>query len=266
MEENKQLEERIKSEDKRAVGKFIVIGAVSMIGGGILGFCGAFLIKWMSEQETSLAEILEQAKPAVSYYSAFALVAYTIIITVVSAFRILSHTKQLKNWDGEDEEAYERLDKKLDKDLLLTNLLMLGEFFLFGLSASDFQNNVKEHFLLFVFMMIFYFGGMIVTIVLQQKIVNGYKAVNPEKKGSIYDMKFQDKWFQSCDEGERAAIGMAAKKALDAVSKVCLLLEILLIICNYLFSVGIMAHIAVIIIWSVLNISYVAACGKKVMK
>lgn len=265
MEKNKQLEDRIKNEDKRAVGKLIVIGAVSMVGGGILGFCGTFFMKQMLKQGISLTEALEQAKPAVSYYSACVLILYTIIVTAVSAFRILTHTKQLKNWDGEDEEACESLDKKLNKDLLLTNLLMLGEFFLFGMAVADLQGSVKEHVLLLVFMLIFYFSGMIVTIVLQQKIVNGYKAVNPEKKGSIYDMKFQDKWFQSCDEGERAAIGMAAKKALDAVSKVCLLLEILLIICNALFSVGIMAHIIVIIIWSVANISYVAA-GNKVLK
>lgn len=45
---------------------------------------------------------------------------------------------------------------------------------------------------------------LIVTIfasVIQQKnAVDFLKIVNPEKSGSVYDMNFQKKWIESCDE------------------------------------------------------------------
>ena len=38
---------------------------------------------------------------------------------------------------------------------------------------------------------------MVVTVIAQNRIVNFTKEINPEKKGSVYDLKFQKTWIAS---------------------------------------------------------------------
>ena len=52
--------------------------------------------------------------------------------------------------------------------------------------------------------LILFLASVAVLVVLQQKIVDLERRINPEKRGSVYDMKFQKTWMDSCDEAERA--------------------------------------------------------------
>ena len=38
--------------------------------------------------------------------------------------------------------------------------------------------------------------------------------MNPEKTASVYDMKFQKKWLETCDEAEKIIVGKCAFKHL----------------------------------------------------
>lgn len=40
-------------------------------------------------------------------------------------------------------------------------------------------------------------------IIIQQKAVDITKIMYPEKTASVYDLKFQKKWVDSCDEAEK---------------------------------------------------------------
>lgn len=260
--EEKKLDSKIRGEDKKAFGKFIWIMLACFVGGGMIGGLGMTLVLGMNASGMSLVDIFEQVKPVISYGAAWILIAYTILLVAVLLIRLTKHMKQFQNWDGEDEEVYEKLDKKLSIDLLMTNILMLGEYLLFGIAVTDIKELVLKHAILFVLMMVFFLGALAAQIAIQQKIVNFYKKVNPEKQGSVYDMKFNEKWYESCDEAERAIIGAAAKKALGTVNTVCMVLEVILIMCSMFFSVGIMAHVTVIIIWTAATVSYVLAGNK----
>ena len=77
------------------------------------------------------------------------------------------------------------------------------------------------------------------------------KQMSPEKKASIYDLQFQKKWVDDCDEAEKIMIGKCAFKAYSAVNRVCAIAEIVLAICALVFGIGFLPSLAVCIIWMV---------------
>ena len=51
---------------------------------------------------------------------------------------------------------------------------------------------------------------MVETMIIQQRCVDAVKRMNPEKTASVYDVKFQRKWMDSCDEAEKIIVGKCA--------------------------------------------------------
>ena len=94
------------------------------------------------------------------------------------------------------------------------------------------------------------------AILLQQKTVDLTKKMNPEKRGSVYDMKFQERWWESCDEAERRQIGQASYKAYVTVSRFCPYCWGVLLLGNMVFHYGILPSAVVLVIWAVLSVSY----------
>lgn len=99
-----------------------------------------------------------------------------------------------------------------------------------------------------------FFGIMAEAIIIQQKCVDTAKQTNPEKKASVYDMRFQKKWMEDCDEAEKIMIGKCAFKAYSATNVVCTVLAIVLAVCALLFDIGFLPSLMVCLVW-VVNIS-----------
>ncbi len=260
MEENREIDSRIKREDEKAIGKFLISMLCSMVIGAIIGVLGVILLGRMEKSGMELSEILEQIRPSVSYISSYVLIVYTVIMLLMLVIRIEKHLKMWKQSNEKNEEQYEadyeKVQRKINYDLLLTNLFAIGSFLLFGLSVNNLKVLVSEHTLLYVLVMVLYMAALVAQLLLQKKIVNQYKKMNPEKQGSLFDTKFHKKWYESSDEAEREAIGRASKKAFEVINRMCLGLEVFLIFASMLFGIGIMAHIVVILIWAVGNIVY----------
>ena len=91
------------------------------------------------------------------------------------------------------------------------------------------------------------------TIIIQQRCVDAVKRMNPEKTASVYDVKFQRKWMDSCDEAEKLMIGKCAYKAYAAASAV---LAIIFAVCALIFNTGFLPSFAVCVIWFVLQFIY----------
>ena len=75
---------------------------------------------------------------------------------------------------------------------------------------------------------------MVETIIIQQRCVDAVKRMNPEKIASVYDVKFQRKWMDSCDEAEKLMIGKCAYKAYAAANTACAVLAIIFAVCAYI--------------------------------
>ena len=62
------------------------------------------------------------------------------------------------------------------------------------------------------------------------------KELNPEKKGSVYDVKFVDKWEDSCDEAEKILIYKCAYKTYNKMSGLYIGLWIFCVFGNAIFD------------------------------
>ena len=99
-----------------------------------------------------------------------------------------------------------------------------------------------------------------VLVLLQQKIVDLERRINPEKRGSVYDVHFQKKWMASCDEAEQRQMGQAAHKAFVAATYVCFGLWLALFFLDRVFDTGLLPMVLVLVILGVMQVTYTLEC------
>ena len=98
------------------------------------------------------------------------------------------------------------------------------------------------------------------VVLAQQKTVDLTRRMNPEKQVSAYDRKFQKKWYELCDEAERAQIGQASYRAFRAVNVFCPFLWLALLLLSYVFPIGLLPMVSVLAVWAVLEVAYISEC------
>ena len=103
---------------------------------------------------------------------------------------------------------------------------------------------------------------MVECLLFQQWVVDLTKRLNPEKTASVYDLKFQKKWYDSCDEAEKAEIGMASMAAYKATNGVCAFLSVVLALSAMLLDIGFLPSLSVCIVWLVNMSAYFKECVK----
>ena len=102
--------------------------------------------------------------------------------------------------------------------------------------------------------------SLIPVTLAQQKTVDLTRRMNPEKQVSVYDTKFQEKWYEVCDEAERAQIGQACYRAYMVGTKVCIFLWVALLILNFVFDFGLLPIAAVLAVWGAMQTVYALEC------
>lgn len=136
---------------------------------------------------------------------------------------------------------------------MLENLTMIVSFFCFSVGTAGIADGQLRR---LVLLLVLFIAVLVLAVLLQQKTVDLVKEMNPEKKGSIYDEKFQKLWWESCDEAERRQIGQASYKAYVTVSRFCPYCWGVLLLGNMVFHYGILPSAVVLMIWAVLSVSY----------
>lgn len=239
----------IKKENRRALPKFLLVALISLILGGILGFIMA---------EAGYIGSTEKLKAVAEAFGAYVapwlmlLCAFTV--AAVCAPLYLKGKKILSEWDGEDEAACDKAEETLSYVLWFSNCAYIISFFLIAATYSawhavDFGN--PQTLVPFVVSLVSFIAILIETVIFQQKSVDAAKKSNPEKNVSVYDVKFQKKWLDSCDEAEKLIIGKCAYKAFAATNKVCVALAGLLAVGSFVFDISFAASFSVCVIWFV---------------
>lgn len=257
----KHSNDPIKQENKRALPKFILIVAASLALGGALGFA---LVKLNLE---SFGDALDAAAlfftNRVSPWLIIALPAAEFAVCLPIYF---SAKKQLAGWDGEDESVSNEVEAKLSVALWVTGLCIVAAFFLLSAMFAGFVGNAGTERMMPAPMFFGGLAGFLVDLfapaVFQQKLIDLTKRLNPEKRGSVYDTKFQKKWYDSCDEAERAAIGQCAFKAYQAMVRTCMGLWVVFALGGMFFDWGFLPALAVCIVWGAGQSVYAYWCMK----
>ena len=246
------MKSREKTDNRKALPKFIgiivIAGFIGAILGAMLGFTGA----------THLPEqIVTWIDTGLTWMTPWSICVLSLVFLGAGTAQYRTARTLFHAWDGEDEVSIARAEHKLGWALLWSSLNLIVNFFFFGIAyfTLGIEEIFPAAFLLFSFVL-----SMVGITILQQKIVDLTRKMNPEKHGSIYDVRFQKKWLASCDENERQKIGQAAFQSYNAVNYACMGLWLVLILLSLVFEIRVLPFFIVTLIWCVSLITYTSAC------
>lgn len=244
----------IKKANRKALPIFLLILCISLISGGILGFATA------KAGDIGLTEKFKAAASAFGAYAAPWLMLLCALAVAAICLPLYRKGKRiLSEWDGEDEAVCDKAEKMLSYVLCFSNCAYIIAFFLIAatysaMSINDFGG--AKTLVPFFVGLVSFMAILMETIIFQQKSLDAAKKTNPEKNVSIYDVKFQKKWLDSCDEAEKLVIGKCAYKAFNATNKACIAFAGLLAIGSLVFEISLTASFFVCAIWLINQFAY----------
>ena len=240
--------QEIRQANRRALPKYILVLVIAMIVGGAGGYLsGKFRLDLFAGG----------IKGAGAFFGTriapWLMVAIAVMLPAVCVPLYRHAKKLLAAWDGEEEEVSDAIDGTLSTAIWISSASLVFSYFLIAAAYSGgFAMFDRKGGTVVLFIAIAAFlAVMVETILIQQKCVDTAKQTNPEKKASIYDMKFQKKWMEDCDEAEKIMIGKCAYRAYSATNTVCCILAIVLAISALVFEIGFLPSFVVCLIWLV---------------
>lgn len=239
---NEKIRMENKKEDKKQFRKFILTLGGSFLVGIVMGIMIAF-----SENVQSLPTAISQAVyNLVTSVAPYVGVVYCIAMALMLVIVKSKTGKMIKAWDGEDEDAYQKIDDILGNALTALNIgtVIVYFFFAVGFEGIRVYRGFEDacYFLGFIL-------SLVIVVIGQQTIIKMTKEVNPEKKGSIYDKNFIDKWEDSCDEAEKILIYKSAYKTYTKMSGLFVALWVFCIFGNGIFHFGLMPVTLLSLLW-----------------
>lgn len=240
--------DEIRQANRKAFPKFLLVMLGSLVLGAVIGFAGMLILSEAGQDNltaalSGLGTWLAKAAPwLLAACGAAELIAGLILYRKAKTI--------VQGWDGENETVPERAERPLNLALWISSMAMVAAFFLMTAAYSTGMASKSEAF--------GKLGGiaafsavMAITIILQQRLVDLVKRLYPEKKASVYDMKFQKEWLAQCDEAEKAQIGECAFHAYNAANKTCLALWLVFTLTALFLDTGILPVLSVCVIWAV---------------
>lgn len=246
-----QKQKENQKEDKKALKKFSWILAASFLLGIVIGVGAVVAGQFLMD-----AAVKEKVVTILRYLAIYSGYLFTTVLLVLSLVLYKKSRREYTAWDQEEEEVLAGIEAKISYVCWFANLMMYGTCFFFSLGvwATDIgamKSAVKQGTdfwwgsLIIVFLHIVY--GIAASCTMQQKAVNLVKEINPEKTGSIYDSKFQDKWMAHCDEAERFTIYKCSFQAFKTMQTTGMALWLVCLVGQLVFNTGVFATIIVTI-------------------
>ena len=247
----------IKEANRKAMPRFLLLALVGAIVGGIVGFyCAKYDVDQIAGSMKSAGAFFG------NYVSSWILLAIAVITPIV-VIPVYQKTKRLLlAWDGEDESVCDIAEKKLNTVLLINGIALISAFFLISATYSGGFAMIEKHLNMYVLAIVTFLIILAEGIITQQKVVDIIKIMYPEKTASVYDLKFQKKWVDSCDEAEKIMIGRCAFEAFKVTNSVCGALSVILAISALMFDIGFLPSFVVCLIWLINQCVYCRAAAK----
>ena len=247
--------DEIRQANRKALPKFLLFAVACVLIGGLIGYASGY-----GAANGEVAQFAGMMKEAGAFFGAriapWLMLATAVIVPVVCIPIYRRAQKLVAAWDGEDEDVSDTVDRKLSAVLWLTSAALILSYFLIAASYSGGFSifDSRESTIVFFIGIAAFFVILAEAIMFQQKCVDTAKLTNPEKKASVYDMRFQKKWLEDCDEAEKLTIGKCAFKAYSATNAVCTVLAIVLAVCALVFDIGFLPSLTVCLVW-IVNLS-----------
>lgn len=246
-------QDNIQKENRRKLPGFLLL----IVMGGVAGMTIGIFFNWLSE---SIAPdtLARQVTLALGFASpVFSLLCIPFLGI---AFWYLYRSLQLySRWDGDDEELPDQIEHRLNWSMLWISVSQFLVFLGLGLVLSLMPLGAILYESAFAILLLS-MAALFFCITLQRRVVDLSRRMNPEKQGSVYDVKFRKKWYDSCDEAERRRIGEAAYTAYIVVGYTSVLLWVITVLLNIFIPVGPLPMVVAILPWGVGQLTYLIHC------
>ena len=262
---NGRQEEVIKKDNKKAKKSFTVIMFICLIVGAILGFLTTLAGRELLIITKVFQEFMENNAGVLSIILGGIMIGITVAASIWCVWEIGRNKKKaVELIEKDDDIELEKIEKRLSYGLWITNGLMILQFLYFSVMIFVFMNflAIYEIVGLLVGTAIIFLVGILVLMLLQQKQIDCIRFLNPEKKGSIYDMNFHKKWEESCDEAELFVIYRAAYKAYRAANILYIILWAFFMLMGMAVGIGFLPILTIIILWATSTMVYSYHCMK----
>lgn len=241
------MKDSVKQDNRRALPKFLAVVAASAVLGGIGGFLIAMAAK---------PEVLEAVRAGLDRTMQMIGPWGIPVSGAALLFPAWLYYRSARNLYGSlepdtEEGVAEEIQLRTNMSLLLTTLETIFAFFFM---AASFQYTYAP------LNVVLFLLSIACVILLEQKVVDLTRRLNPEKKGSVYDLKFRKTWLASCDEAERAQIGQASFRAFQTTTMACVIVYLVLTVMNFMAGIGLLPVLVVLVIFGVFQVSYLLAC------
>ena len=251
--------------NKKSKVTFIIIMVISFAVGGFGGFFGAKAKDFFKGDLANIGEWISEKLPIFqAYVMPCLLLAFTAICTILGVMWLSKAKKLIAIWDGEDEEHISIADKYLSNTSGISSILIITIQIIFGFATYQLLELFEKvgNVYMTIITIVLYFGGMIISIMLQSATVKAIKKYAPEKKGNVYDMKFQNVWYESCDEAERHLVGEASYQTFRFMNGAFSTTLTITIIVGMFIPIGYLCTFFVGLLWLMTSCYYIHVCKK----
>ena len=248
-----------------ATSVLLIIMIMCCTIGALCGFFGARATDLFKGDLANLGKLIAEKLPYFqSYIMPWIILAFTLICFVLGEIWINKGKKQIATWDGEDNEHIEIADSYLNNVATSSTVLMIAIQILFGLSTYQLMSLFEtiDNVDMTIISIVIYFAGMFISLSQQNRAIKAIKEYAPEKKGSVYDMKFQKVWYESCDEAERQLIGDVSYQTFRFMNSAFSSFLTVTIIIGMFIPIGFLCAFFIGVLWLIMTCYYTYACKK----
>lgn len=254
---NSHMEE-IARDNKKAGKKFALVMLLCGIIGGIMGILVLNAAEAISKTSQTFESFMTANIITIGIIVPVTMAVLTVTVCMKSIYDVIKNKKNIAGFiAADDDESLEQIDRRFSYDTWMINGAMILNYFLFAVMIFADENFGQEGLpRISLYTVIVFLVLIVAIIVVQQRLVDCARLLNPEKKGSVYDLKFNEKWEESCDEVEKLIMYKACHKAFHVVNITCIVLWMIFVVLGLATGSGFLAVVCVSIIWAALTCTY----------
>lgn len=225
----------------------------------ILGMIGIYLVGFLFGIGGAFAEDILRSEELINtvenVFSAVVPVVFVVLNLGMFAISMAIYFKAKKmadNWDGEDEEVIDTIEKKLNIVTVACNIVMVCNCFFFGamVQIGEVAKGAEVDIPFTTFTTTAFLVSLGLSFIVAKLVVDLIKRLNPERRSvSVFDMNFEKKWEESSDEAQKQIMYRAGYATYKMVNMVCTVMWGITLFAQLIYKTGVFPMACVCIIW-----------------
>lgn len=239
---------------KKKMNSYVKLIVTMIIGGfigAIIGFADFFFGNGLKDILSKFAFLLETNAHIILWF----LVFLSLLVNTFCYCKSGSILKQSLTVNDDDTQDF--LDKKYDLwgtfGIATSNIILVISFVVLAFSCSNIMSISLRH---AAQLLVSFLLCMIICIVYQIAIVKQMKKKDPTKYDDAMSMRFQEKFIETCDEGERQLIYKSAYKTFVFMQQITVYILCIAILGHLMLGTGMAAVILIGILYITMTTAY----------